>query len=46
MTEEETWTCPICGEENPIGEEICQGCGGYKEDASADAISDNDERET
>jgi len=42
---EETWTCPICGKENPIDEDICQGCGSLREEPSYDAISDEQDEE-
>lgn len=41
--EEETWTCPICEEENPSDGDICQGCGSLREEPSYDAISDEEE---
>ena len=41
--EQETWTCMICGEENPEDEVICQSCGSYKEEPCYDAIADEDD---
>jgi ferredoxin len=41
--EQETWTCLMCGEENPSDEDICQGCGAYREESSYDAIADEED---
>ena len=41
--EQETWTCPICEEENPSDEDICQGCGAYREEPCYDAIADDED---
>ncbi len=38
--EEDAWTCPICGEENPIDEALCQSCGSLMEKPSYDQIAD------
>jgi len=39
----ETWTCPICEEENLDEENICQGCGAYREEPSYDATADDED---
>jgi len=41
--EEETWTCLVCEEENPGDEDICQGCGAYREEPCYDAIADDED---
>ena len=40
---QETWTCPICEEENPSKEDICQGCGSLREESCYDAIADEED---
>ena len=40
VKEQETWTCPICVEENPSDEDVCQACGSLREEPSYDAITD------
>ena len=40
--EQETWICPICDEENPSDEDLCQGCGSLRTETSYDAISDEE----
>ena len=43
--EQETWTCPMCDEENPSDADICQSCGSLKEETCYDAISDEIDEE-
>ena len=38
--EQETWACPICDEENPHDEDICQSCGSLREEPTYNQIAD------
>ena len=38
-----TWTCLICEEENPNDEDICQGCGAYRQEHAYDALADDED---
>ena len=44
--EQEIWICPICDEENPSDEDICQSCGSLREEPAYDAESDLSNEET
>jgi hypothetical protein len=38
-----TWTCGLCGHDNPDEDEICEECGSLREEPSYDAIADEED---
>jgi hypothetical protein len=37
-----TWTCEICGHDNPDDEAICEACGSLREEPAYDIEDDLD----